>query len=68
MSAEHLPDTLRNLRRAIEQAVPHGRTNQVHNKTHMLLYFLNCHCLEESGLLIHCAVPENFGIHSPFTY
>ncbi|XP_078371222.1 RNA-splicing ligase RtcB-like isoform X2 [Oculina patagonica] len=28
MSAEHLPDSLKNLRRAIEQAVPHGRTNQ----------------------------------------
>ena len=30
MSAEHLPDSLKNIRRAIEQAVPHGRTNQVH--------------------------------------
>jgi len=28
LSAKQLPDSLKNLRRAIEQAVPHGRTNQ----------------------------------------
>ena len=30
LSAKQLPDALKNLRRAIEKAVPHGRTNQVH--------------------------------------
>lgn len=34
ITAEQLPDSLKNLRRAIEQAVPHGRTHQVPSLTH----------------------------------
>ena len=38
ITAEQLPDSLKNLRRAIEQAVPHGRTHQVPSLTHNLLF------------------------------
>ena len=34
ITAEQLPDSLKNLRRAIEQAVPHGQTHQVPSLTH----------------------------------
>ena len=40
MSAEHLPDSLKNLRSAVEQAVPHGRTNQVIGMGCLYLYRL----------------------------
>lgn len=38
ITAEQLPDSLKNLRRAIEQAVPHGRTHQVPSLTHNLSF------------------------------
>ena len=38
ITAEQLPDSLKNLRRAIEQAVPHGRTHQVPSLTRNLSF------------------------------
>ena len=42
ITAEQLPDSLKNLRRAIEQAVPHGRTHQVPSLTHNNLFIIYC--------------------------
>ena len=57
ITAEQLPDSLKNLRRAIEQAVPHGRTHQVPSLTHNLLFtVLNPLWGDWSGIGVVCSI------------
>ena len=44
LTANQLPDSLKNLRTAIEQAVPHGRTHQVCNLWCCNLWYQKCYC------------------------